>query len=40
MKAGHFYQTYLAMLKAVLKGDSKIDTNFSIRKNLLLYKNM
>jgi len=32
-------QTYLATLKALLKVDSKIDTNFSIEKDLLLYKN-
>jgi len=39
MKAANSDQTYLAMLKALLKGDSKVDTNFSIEKDLLLYKN-
>jgi len=39
MKAADSDQTYLAMLKALLKGDSKVDTNFSIEKDLLLYKN-
>ena len=32
-------QTNLATLKALLKADSKVDTNFSIKKDLLLYKN-
>jgi len=32
-------QTYIATLKELLKGDSKVDTNFSIEKDLLLYKN-
>jgi len=39
MKAADSNQTYLAMLKALLKGDSKVDTNFSIEKDLLLCKN-
>jgi len=39
MKAADSDQTYLAMLKALLKGDSKVDTNFSIEKDLLLYTN-
>ena len=39
VKAAHNDQTYLARLKALLKGDSKVDTNFSIEKDLLLYKN-
>jgi len=39
MKAADNDQTYLATLKALLKGDSKVDTNFSIEKDLLLYKN-
>jgi len=39
MKAADSDQTYLATLKALLKGDSKVDTNFSIEKDLLLYKN-
>jgi len=39
MKAGNSDQTHLAMLKALLKGDSKVDTNFSIEKGLLLYTN-
>ena len=38
MKVADSDQTYLAILKAVLKGDSKVDTNFSIEKDLLLYK--
>jgi len=32
-------QTYLATLKTLLKGDSKVDTNFTIKKDLFLYKN-
>jgi len=32
-------QTYIATLKALLKGESKVDTNFTIEKDLLLYKN-
>ena len=38
-KAADSDQTYLATLKALLKGDSKVDRNFSIEKDLLLYKN-
>jgi len=38
MKAADSDQTYLATLKALLKGDSKVNTNFSIKKDLLLYK--
>jgi len=36
MKGGDRDQTYLAMLKRLRKGDSKVDTNFSIEKALLL----
>jgi len=39
MKAAHSDQTYVATLKALLKGGSKVDTNFRIEKELLLYKN-
>jgi len=39
MNAADSVLTNLAMLKALLKGDSKVDTNFSIEKNLLLYIN-
>jgi len=39
MKAAQSNQTYLATLNALLKGDSKVDTNFTIEKDLLLYKN-
>jgi len=39
IKAADGNETYLSMLKALLKGDGKVDTNFSIRKDLLLYKN-
>ena len=39
MKAAESDQTYLATLKALLKGDSNVDTNFSIEKDLLLFKN-
>jgi len=39
MKAANSDETYLATLKALLKGASKVDTNFSIEKDLLLYKN-
>jgi len=39
MKAAGSDQTYLATLKASLKGDRKADINFSIQKDLLLYKN-
>jgi len=38
MKAADSDQTYLATLKALHKGDSKVDTNFSIQKDLVLYK--
>jgi len=38
MKAADSDQTYLATLKALHKGDSKVDTNFSIEKDLRLYK--
>jgi len=40
MKAPDSDETYFARLKALLKGDSKVDTNFSIEKDLLLYKTM
>jgi len=36
MKAADSDQTYLAMLKAPLKGDSKVDTNFTIETDSLL----
>jgi len=39
MKAADSDETYLAMLKALRKGDSKVDTNFGIERDLLLYKN-
>jgi len=39
IKAAASDQTYLAILKALLQGDIKVDTNFSIEKDLLLYKN-
>ena len=39
VKAADNDQTYLATLKTLLKGDSKVDTNFSIEKDLLLHKN-
>jgi len=39
VKAADNDQTYLAVLKALLKGDSKVDINFSIEKDFLLYKN-
>jgi len=39
MKAADSDETYLATLKALLKGDGKVDTNFSIEKDLLMYKN-
>jgi len=39
MKVSDGDQTYLATLNALLKGDSKVDTNLSIEKDLLLYKN-
>jgi len=38
VKAANNDQTCVATLKALLKGDSKVDTNFSIEKELLLYK--
>jgi len=38
MKAADSDQTYLATLKALLKGDSKVNTNCSIEKDLVLYK--
>jgi len=39
MKAADGDESYLATLKALLKGASKVDTNFSIEKDLLLFKN-
>jgi len=39
MKAPDSDETYLATLEALLKGDTKVDTNFSIEKNLLLNEN-
>jgi len=39
MKEAYSDQTYLTTLKALLHGDSKVDTNFSMRKDLLLDKN-
>jgi len=39
MKAADSDETYLATLKELLKGDSKVDTNCSIEKDLLLFKN-
>ena len=39
IKAADNGQTYLARLKALLKGDSKGDTTFSNEKDLLLYNN-
>jgi len=39
MKAADCDETYVAILKELLKGDSKVDTNFTIEKDLLLYKN-
>jgi len=38
-KAADSDQTYLVMLKALLKDDSKVDPNFSIQKDWLIYKN-
>jgi len=38
VKAADNNQTYLATLKAHLKGNSTVDTNFSIKKDLLMYK--
>ena len=32
-------QTYLSILKSVVKGEEKIDSNYGIEKELLLYKN-
>jgi len=39
MKAADSDQTYLSTLKALHKGNSKVNTNFCIEKDLLLYKN-
>jgi len=39
MRAADSDETYLATLKAPLKGDNEVDTTFSIEKDLLLYKN-
>jgi len=39
MKAADNDQTYLAMLHALLTGDSKVKANFRIEKGLLQYKN-
>jgi len=39
MKAADSDETYLATLKALLKGDSNVNRNFSFEKDLLLYKN-
>jgi len=39
IKAADSDQTYLATLKELLKGNSKVDTNFSIKNDLLVYKN-
>jgi len=39
IKAADGDHTYLATLKALLKGDSKVDTTLIIEKDLLLYKN-
>ena len=39
MKAGDSDQTNLATLKALVRGESMVNTNFRIEKNLLLYKN-
>jgi len=39
MNAADSDQTYLATLKALLKGNGKVNRNFSIEKDLLLYKN-
>jgi len=39
MKAADSDQTYLATLQALLAGHSKVDTSFSIEKDLFLYKN-
>jgi len=39
LKAADNHQTYLATLNALLKGNSKVATNFTIEKDLILYKN-
>jgi len=39
MKAADSDPTYLAILKALLKGDSKVARNVSKEKHLLLYNN-
>jgi len=39
IKAANSDQPYLPMPKTLLKGDSKVDTKFRIKKDLLLYKN-
>jgi len=39
MKAADTHETYFTILKAVLKGDGKVDTNISIKMELLLFKN-
>jgi len=39
MKAADSNETYLATFQALLQGDHKVDTNFSIKKDLILYKN-
>jgi len=39
MKAADSNQTFLTRVKALLKGASKVNTNFSIGKDFLLYKN-
>ena len=38
VKAANNDQTYLAMLKALVKGDCKVNTSLSIKKDWLLYK--
>jgi len=39
MKAADRDETYVATLKLLLKAHCEVDTNFSIEKDLLLYKN-
>jgi len=39
MKAADSDQTSLSTVKALLKGDGKVDTNFSIENDFLQYKN-
>jgi len=39
MKAADSDQTYLATVKALLKGDCKVDKDSSMEKDLLLYEN-